>query len=140
MKNLIKKIFWISKSNAHIVIRFLGLKITFKNILINQLEDCCCIPNLDYLRSQNPRIVHPIGIVIHPKAIIGKNCSIYQNVTIGTDGKSPENIPTIGDNVIIYANAVLFGKINVGNNAKIGAGSVVTHDVPENAVVAGNPA
>ena len=78
-------------------------------------------------------------IVIHPNATIGKNCAIYQNVTIGSDG-NPENVPTIGNNVILYANSIVFGKITVGNNARIGAGAVVFHDVPENAVVAGNPA
>ena len=139
MKNPLSKLFCIKKQNAHIEITFLGIKLKFRNPFINPLEDCCCIPNLEYLLSQNPRIWHPVGIVIHKNAIIGKNCSIYQNVTIGSDG-NPEHVPTIGDNVTIYANAVVFGKITVGNNAKIGAGAVVFHDVPENSVVAGNPA
>jgi serine O-acetyltransferase len=54
--------------------------------------------------------------------------------------KNGKKAADIGDNVRIYANACLLGDINVGNNAIIGAGAVVTKDVPENAVVAGNPA
>lgn len=139
MKNLFKNLFSISMANAHVNLRILGLKLKFKHPLANRLEICCCIPNMEHFKEQNPRVPHPIGIVIHPNAVIGKNCAIYQNVTIGSDG-NPENVPTIGDNVILYANAIVFGKIKVGNNVKIGAGSVVTHDVPENAIVAGNPA
>lgn len=67
----------------------------------------------------------------------GKNFRVLQGVTIGknTDG----GLPTIGDNVIIYPNSVVFGNINIGNNVIIGAGSVVNKDVPDNAVAVGNP-
>ena len=89
--------------------------------------------------NPNKNVIFAKRNSFHKNAIIGKNCSIYQNVTIGSDG-NPEHVPTIGDNVTIYANAVVFGKITIGNNVKIGAGAVVFHDVPDNAVVAGNPA
>ena len=80
-----------------------------------------------------------LGVVIHEKAKIGNNCKILQGVTIG--GKSGhQEVPVIGDNVLIGANAVVMGPIKIGNNAIIGAGSVVLKDVGEDEVVAGVPA
>lgn len=131
------KLFKISREDAHIKIVLLGLTIRFKNPLINQLGDCCCIPNLDRLLENGCKFPHPIGIVIVKGVSIGKNCRIFQNVTIGSkNGK----IPTIGNNVCIYPNSVIFGDITIGDNAIIGAGAVVLKDVPANAIVAGNPA
>ena len=92
---------------------------------------------LEYFKKQKTKFPHPIGIAIAKSVKIGKNCVIFQNVTIGVKN---EKAPEIGDNVIIYPNSVIFGGVRIGNNSKIGAGSVVLHDVPENCVVAGNPA
>ena len=86
------------------------------------------------------------GIFIASTAVVGRNCTILQQVTIGGnpatyDGSSPvSQAATIGDNVIISAGAKIIGDVKIGNNAVIGANAVVTHDVPENAVVAGVPA
>ena len=83
------------------------------------------------------RFPHHGTIVINHCSVIGKNCTIMQGVTIG---KNTKGSPVIGDNVFIGANALVIGKVVVGNNVCIGAGSVVVKDVPDNAVVVGNPA
>lgn len=80
---------------------------------------------------------HPMGIVIGEGVEIGDSVSIYQQVTIGQNrGKYPK----IGDNVIIYAGAKIVGAIVVGNGAVIGTNAVVISSIPDNAIVAGNPA
>lgn len=80
---------------------------------------------------------HPYGVVIGEGAVIGENVQIFQNVTIGQkNGK----YPVIGNNCIIYPNAVVIGDIRIGDNCIIGAGSVVLNSVPANTTVAGNPA
>jgi serine O-acetyltransferase len=85
-------------------------------------------------------IGHFGGIVISSGAIFGKNCNISQGVTIGLSGKGERcGIPVIGDDVYIAPGAKIFGKINIGSNAKIGANAVVYKDIPENAVVVLNP-
>jgi len=88
-------------------------------------------------REKNLKIIHQVGVVIAPSARFGKNCTIFQNTTIGMKNGYA---PTIGDNVTIFANSVIIGNVHIGNNAQIGAGSVVLKDVPENEVWAGNPA
>jgi serine O-acetyltransferase len=80
---------------------------------------------------------HPNGIVIHPDAEIGPNCLVFQQVTIGTDGRG---VPRIGGHVDIGAGAKLIGPITIGDDARIGANAVVTRDVPPGATVAGIPA
>ena len=140
IKKFFDKILCCYKEDAHLVIKIFGIKCRFKWLAINQLEDCCCIPNLEAIRDRVV-FVHPIGISIHPGAKIGYNCRMYHNVTIGNDDeKGTNNVPEIGDNVTIYPNSVIFGKIKIGNNVTIGAGSIVFKDIPDNAVVAGNPA
>jgi serine O-acetyltransferase len=84
---------------------------------------------------------HVIGIVMSPKAKLGKNVNISQGVTIGfaSRGKN-KGYPTIGNNVFIGPNVCIIGNIKIGNNVAIGANAVVAKDVPDNAVVAGIPA
>lgn len=97
----------------------------------------CYLPDTKMLREQNVDFPHPIGIVMSVNVKLGKNCMIYQNVTIaGKDGK----YPTLGDNVKVYAGACVLGGVKVGNNVIIGANAVVVKDVPDNCVVAGVPA
>lgn len=80
-------------------------------------------------------------IIIAQSVAIGKNASIHQGVTIGRvfAGKYA-GVPTIGDNVVIFAGAKILGNIHIGDNAVIGANAVVTKDVPANCVMAGAPA
>ncbi len=85
-------------------------------------------------------IYHGHGTVLAPHSV-GKNFSVYQGVTIGRNPKPGQEIcnPIIGDNVTVYANAVVAGGITIGDNVSIGAGAVVMKDVPADSVVIGNP-
>lgn len=82
-------------------------------------------------------IPHIGGIVVSPHAVIGSNCQLMQCVTIGFKPGDHKGAPTIGNNVFIGPGAKVIGGIRIGNNVVIGANSVVTKDVPDNAVVAG---
>lgn len=87
------------------------------------------------------RIVHQHGITIHPKAIIGDNCVILQNVAIGVPSRTRiSEAPILGDDVFVGAGAVIIGRIKIGDGATIGPNSVVTSNVPAGATVFGNPA
>lgn len=70
--------------------------------------------------------------------MIGKNCTIFQCVTIGSI--KGEGAPKIGDNVVISSGAKVIGRVTIGNNVMIGANAVVVHDLPDNAVAGGVPA
>ena len=83
------------------------------------------------------KINHGLGTVVGARVIIGSNCLIHQGVTFGDkDGHRP----LIGDNVTVYAGAKIIGNVSVGDNAIIGANSVVLKDVPSNSTAAGVPA
>lgn len=85
-------------------------------------------------------IDHGMGIVIGETAVIGDDCVIYHQVTLGGTGKEKlKRHPTIGNNVLIGAGAKLLGPINIGDNVKIGAGSVVLKSVENNSTVVGVP-
>lgn len=80
-----------------------------------------------------PRLPHGLnGIIVSHNAVIGENCTIFHQVTIG-EGRG--GAPVIGNNVLIGAGAKVIGGICIGNNVKIGAGCVVTKDVPDDATV-----
>lgn len=86
-------------------------------------------------------IDHATGVVIGETAIVGSDVTIYQGVTLGGTGKGHgKRHPTICDRVFIGNNANVLGNITVGENSRVGAGSVVLNDVPPNSTVVGVPA
>lgn len=86
-------------------------------------------------------IDHGFGLVIGQTSVIGDDCMIYQGVTLGMTGHhGGRRHPTLGDDVMVGAGAIVLGDIHVGSHSKVGAGAVVVHDVPEGVTVAGVPA
>lgn len=81
---------------------------------------------------------HPNGVVIHHNAVVGPNCLIFQQVTIGSRGG--DGVPIIGGHVDIGAGAKILGPVRIGNHVLIGANAVVTKDIPDNGVAVGIPA
>jgi serine O-acetyltransferase len=85
-------------------------------------------------------IDHGAGVVIGETAAIGDNVTMYQGVTLGGTGFARgKRHPTVDDDVVIGSGAKLLGPIHIGRASKIGANSVVIHDVPPNSTVVGNP-
>jgi len=85
-------------------------------------------------------IDHGMGVVIGETAEIGQNVTMYHGVTLGgTSWKKEKRHPTIGDNVVIGVGAKILGPFKVGDNSRIGAGSVVVNEVPPDSVVVGVP-
>jgi len=97
-------------------------------------------------RAEFPRsldLKHPIGIVVGEGVKLGERVVIFQNVTLGgarMGDLQASNYPEIGDDTVIFAGAVVVGKIKIGKQCIIGANSVVTRDVPDYATAAGVPA
>ena len=154
-----------AKSKLSVVLTYPGVKA----VLFHQLAHFFSVAKFDLIAriiSQSSRFL--TGIEIHPKAKIGKNLfidhgmgvvigetseigsnvTIYHGVTLG--GISPsidsdkqrdvKRHPTLKNNVVVGSGAQILGPVIVGENAKIGANSVVTKDVPDNAVMVGVPA
>lgn len=92
--------------------------------------------------GKNLFIDHGMGVVVGETAEIGDNVVIYHGVTLGGTGHDGDvkRHPTVGNNVIIGTGAKLLGPITIGDNAKIGANSVVLRDVPSNTTAVGIPA
>lgn len=85
-------------------------------------------------------IDHGMGVVIGETCEIGNNVTIFQGVTLGGTGKERgKRHPTLHDNVLVATGAKVLGSITIGENSKVGAGSVVLKDVPPNATVVGIP-
>ena len=85
-------------------------------------------------------IFHGHGTIVTAEAI-GKNFGVYQGVTIGNNIRAgcERTQPIIGDNVTVYANAVVAGGITIGDDASIGTDTIVMKDVPSHSIVYGNP-
>lgn len=85
------------------------------------------------------RISHFGNIVVNPEAKIGKNFSIAQGALIGSAAGKHPGSPIIGDNVIMSANSVVVGGVNIGDYTMIAPGAFVNFDVPAHSIVIGNP-
>jgi serine O-acetyltransferase len=85
-------------------------------------------------------IDHGLGVVIGETSVVGDDVTIYQGVTLGGTGKERgKRHPTVGNHVSIGSGAKLLGNITIGDNCRVGAGSVVLRDVPENSTIVGVP-
>jgi serine O-acetyltransferase len=85
-------------------------------------------------------IDHGSGVIIGETTIIGDNVTLYQGVTLGGTGKEKgKRHPTLKNNVMVSAGAKILGSFTIGENSKIGAGSVVLEEVPPNCTVVGVP-
>ena len=131
-----KKNTFFSKRIAHILILILRYIFAFEAYVSEKTE-----VGEDVIFKHNG-----LGCVLHPSAIIKKNCWIYQNVTIGAstrykNGKLDNtDAPIIGENTVIYAGASIVGPIKVGRNCVIGTNCVITKNIEDNMLVYGNPA
>lgn len=95
----------------------------------------CCFINTIAIRG-GLMLIHGFSTIINARSI-GKNVTIFQQVTIGySKGFSP----VIGDNCEICCGAKVIGNVRIGNNVTIGAGAIVVKDIPDNAIAVGNPA
>ncbi|RWY48107.1 serine acetyltransferase [Mucilaginibacter gilvus] len=89
------------------------------------------------------QLFHGQALIVNGNTIIGENCILRHSTTIGNKGEtefSRLDSPIIGNNVNIGANVCILGHITIGDNVKIGAGSIITKDIPSNCIVVGNPA
>lgn len=93
--------------------------------------------------ASNPIFPHGIvGVFVSGDAKVGKECIIFQHVTIGSNylpGSKRVGAPSIGDNCLLGAGAKIIGGVSIGNNCRIGANAVVTQDVPDNCTVVCEP-
>lgn len=85
------------------------------------------------------RIVHFGAIVVNPDAVMGKNFNISEGCLIGNSQGRKRGVPTIGNNVCMNANSIIIGGVTIGDNVVIAPGAFINFDVPDNAVVVGNP-
>jgi serine O-acetyltransferase len=127
-------ILWHEPEFRNVFYLRLGIVGEILNIFLPSLKD------MDLENNQNIGdgfvLIHGHGTIINRYSIIGKNCTMHHQVTIGF---SHGGTPIIGDDVFIGCGATIIGGIRIGDNVKIGANCVVVKDVPSNCTVVGNP-
>jgi len=116
----------------------LSRAIWFLLLRIHSVMYCIQIPYQTKI-DRGFRNAHFGTIVINPAAIIGKNFNIANGAVVGNASGRRKGSPTIGDNVTINANAVVVGGITIGNDVMIAPNAFVNFDVPDGALVLGNP-
>ena len=137
----------LSGNEVYTLLNFLVFNLSFRSLFYFRIGKIKWFiqflgKGMQHLRINNIPIgsglllFHAYGTILNANKI-GKNCRIVHNVTLGDKNGGK---PTIGDNVEILANAVIFGDIKIGNNCVIGPGAVVFKSIPDNCVVVGNPA
>ena len=110
---------WCRIKRIHILARFIEYMI--------RIIYACELHGATKIGTGTLFIHNGLGCVVHPKAIIGENCRIYQNVTIG--GRNNRGVPTIGNNVFIGPGACILGDVEIGDNVTIAANSVVIKSI-----------
>ena len=127
-----RKAHWFYTHNMHFLARFISQRAARKTNI--EIHPGATIGRRFF-------IDHGTGVVIGETAEIGDDVTIYQGVTLGGTGKDVgKRHPTVGDRVMIGAGAKVLGPFKIGDNAKIAAGSVVLHEIPENSTAVGSPA
>lgn len=139
---IIKTLFYPIKSQHSLYI-WIRIRELLKNKFLKMMitdkiyQDYNCIINTKEAIGEKLLLPHPCGIVIGTETHLGNSCTIFQNVTLG---QKKGLYPKIGNNVIVFPGAKIIGDVIVGDNAIIGANSVVINDIPANYIVAGVPA
>ena len=127
-----RKAHWFYQHNMHFLARYISQKAARKTNI--EIHPGAAIGKRFF-------IDHGTGVVIGETAEIGDDVTIYQGVTLGGTGKDVgKRHPTVGSGVMIGAGAKVLGPFRIGDNAKIAAGSVVLHEIPENSTAVGSPA
>ncbi|WP_023638863.1 serine acetyltransferase [Dickeya zeae] len=125
--------------SSNLLLKIVSLPFVILNKVINEWVFCVEIPHRTQI-GFGLKIYHPHCIVLNADVVIGNNCTLRQGVTIGSvvnrDGLVTKS-PVLGNQVELGANAILLGDITVGDNVKVGAGTVVTKSLAENKVVVG---
>lgn len=83
------------------------------------------------------RLLHPVGVVVAPAVVAGRNCTLHQGVTLGS---KPSGSPTLGDDVNVAPGGRIIGPLTIGSRVQVGANAVVTHDFGDDLVLVGIPA
>lgn len=121
------------------LLKLTGLPFAMLNKLVNECLFCVEIPHHTRI-GYGLKLYHPHCVVIGRGVVIGENCTLRQGVTIGNvtyrNGDASES-PVLGNDVELGANAVVIGAITIGDGVTIGAGTVVTKDLPPGATVVG---
>ena len=123
---------WHSKSGPFslLVCKVLVLRHRFWSVVTS-----ADIP-LNYQIGGGLLLPHPNGVVIHPSAVIGVNCLIFQQVTVGS--RSGGDLPIIGGHIVIGASTKILGSITIGDHARIGANAAATRSSPSHGTAVGS--